>query len=272
MTASLANTPVSHVDAGRDSNHDAPPALIAHRGLSAHAPENTLAAVQAAHDAGCRWVELDVQLLGDGTPVIWHDSGLKRCAGVGGRLSRLDLAAARRLDAGRWFSLAFAGEGMATLDEMLALIDRLGLGLNLEVKVGRGRDAEALAAAALPPTLDCLPAERLIVSSFDIRALRALRRMQPDAQRLRLGLLYDRVPRSWAKQAQALDAYSLHVDWRHLKPTVARAIAASPYRLLCYTVNDRDVYRRLRDWGVDGAISDDPRLLDLHQGGDGNSD
>ncbi|WP_136066771.1 glycerophosphodiester phosphodiesterase family protein [Modicisalibacter radicis] len=265
MTASLPDTPVSHLDASRGAVHAAPPALIAHRGLSAHAPENTLAAVQAAHDAGCRWVELDVQLLGDGTPVIWHDSGLKRCTGVGGRLNRLDLAAARRLDAGRWFSPAFVGEGMATLEEMLALIGRLGLGLNLELKVGHGRDAEALVAAALPPTLARLPAERLIVSSFDSRALRAARHVQPDARCLRLGLLYDRVPRNWARQAQALDAYSLHVDWRRLKPTVARAIAASPYWLLCYTINDREVYRRLRDWGVHGAISDDPLQLDLGQ-------
>ncbi|WP_412176366.1 glycerophosphodiester phosphodiesterase family protein [Halomonas sp. HP20-15] len=257
----------SRGEASPGAHHDAPPALIAHRGLSAHAPENTLAAVQAAYDAGCHWVELDVQLLGDGTPVIWHDSGLRRCAGVGGRLSRIDLASARRLDAGRWFSPAFAGEGMATLDEMLALIERLGLGLNLEIKVGRGRDAEALVDAALPPTLQRLPAERLIVSSFDIRSLRALRRMQPNAQRLRLGLLYDRPPRNWVAQAEALDAYSLHVDWRRLKPSLARDIAASPYRLLCYTVNDRDVYHRLRDWGVEGAISDDPLRLDPDQAG-----
>lgn len=265
MTASLHIEPMTHTEAEADDH--APPALIAHRGLSAHAPENTLAAVQAAHEAGCGWVELDVQLLGDGTPVIWHDSGLKRCAGVGGRLSRLDLAAARRLDAGRWFSPAFAGEGMATLDEMLALIERLGMGLNLEIKVGRGRDAEALVAAALPPTLQRLPSERLIVSSFDVRALRAMRSMQPDARRLRLGLLYDRAPRTWLAQAEALDAYSLHVDWRHLKPALTRAIVASPYRLLCYTVNERDVYRRLRDWGVDGAISDDPLRLDPEQAG-----
>ncbi|MDG4869253.1 glycerophosphodiester phosphodiesterase family protein, partial [Guyparkeria sp. 1SP6A2] len=56
------------------------PTLIAHRGYSAAAPENTLTAVRAAHQAGARWVELDVQLLGDGTPVIWHDSDVSRCS------------------------------------------------------------------------------------------------------------------------------------------------------------------------------------------------
>src|SRR5690554_7324429 len=74
------------------------PRLIAHRGLSARAPENTLAAVRAAQAAGCRWVELDVQLLGDGTPVIWHDATVKRCSDGRARLADLDFPAARRLD------------------------------------------------------------------------------------------------------------------------------------------------------------------------------
>ena len=73
------------------------PRLIAHRGLSASAPENTLAAVRAAHEAGITWVELDVQLLADGTPVIWHDATVKRCSNGHGRLAKLSLAEARRL-------------------------------------------------------------------------------------------------------------------------------------------------------------------------------
>ncbi len=56
------------------------PTLIAHRGYSAAAPENTLAAVRAAHQAGATWVELDVQLLKDDTPVIWHDGDVRRCS------------------------------------------------------------------------------------------------------------------------------------------------------------------------------------------------
>ncbi|OBX37392.1 glycerophosphoryl diester phosphodiesterase [Halomonas elongata] len=171
----------------------APPRLIAHRGLSARAPENTLAAVRAAHEAGCRWVELDVQLLGDGTPVIWHDRDVSRCSNGRGRLVDLDIARARQLDAGSWFAAEFAGEPMATLERMLTLIDELALGLNLELKVNRGRDPEALVERALPPLLEALPAERLIVSSFDASALAHARRQAP-AERLPLGGLFERVP------------------------------------------------------------------------------
>lgn len=245
--------------------HDALPAFIAHRGLSARAPENTLAAVRAAHAAGCRWVELDVQLLGDGTPVIWHDAGTRRCSGERGRLSGLDLAGAQRLDVGRWFSEDFAGERMATLEAMLELIVELDLGLNLEFKVNRGRDARALVDSVLPQVERRLEPQRWLASSFDHSALRALRRHRPDPERLRLGLLYEKPPRQWAAQAEGLAAFSVHVDYRRLREPVARAITTSPYRLVCYTVNDPAAARRLRDWGVASLISDDPPRLDRDQ-------
>ncbi|KXS39480.1 MAG: hypothetical protein AWU55_462 [Halomonadaceae bacterium T82-2] len=237
------------------------PPVMAHRGLSAHAPENTLAAVRAAHAAGCRWVELDVQLLGDGTPVIWHDAGIKRCTGERGRLAGLSLATARRLDVGGWFSAEFNGERMATLEAMLDLIVSLELGLNLEFKVNRGRDPAALVDAVLPPVERCLPPSRWLASSFDRRALHALRRHRPDPHQLRLGLIAKRLPRSWREDIRALDAFSLHLDWRRLREQQARAVAASPCRLVAYTVNDPHVARRLYAWGADSLISDDPKKL-----------
>nr|WP_297460249.1 glycerophosphodiester phosphodiesterase family protein [uncultured Halomonas sp.] len=244
-----------------DAAFPALPLTIAHRGLSAQAPENTLAAVRAAHAAGCRWVELDVQLLGDDTPVIWHDNGVRRCSTGRGKLQRLTLDAAHRLDVGAWFASDFAGERMATLDVMLALIDELDMGLNLEIKVCRGRDVQALVNAALPKAMAAIPSERLIVSSFSLTALNAMRRLESDPQRLRLGILYDKAPRRWLEEAQRLDAYSLHLDWRRLTLNVARAIATSPHKLLCYTVNDPTTFARLREWGMDSAISDDPARL-----------
>ncbi|WP_069384799.1 glycerophosphoryl diester phosphodiesterase [Halomonas caseinilytica] len=234
-----------------------PPRLIAHRGLSARAPENTLAAVRAAHEAGCRWVELDVQLLGDGTPVIWHDRDVSRCSNGRGRLADLDIDQARRLDAGSWFDAAFAGESMATLEQMLTLIDELALGLNLELKVNRGRDPKALVEHVLPTLLDALPAERLIVSSFDATALTQARRQAP-AERLPLGALFERIPRDWAARCAAIDAYSVHADWRRLRASRAHDIVQAGHALLCYTANDPAAFATRWEWGVHGVISDDP--------------
>ncbi|MBB3189775.1 glycerophosphoryl diester phosphodiesterase [Halomonas cerina] len=238
------------------------PRLIAHRGLSARAPENTLTAVRAAHEAGCRWVELDVQLLGDGTPVIWHDRDVKRCSNGRGRLATLSLAGAKRLDAGGWFASAFAGEPMATLEEMLALLVERGMGVNLELKVNRGHDPTTLAEVVVPTVLAALPPEQRLLSSFDAQAL-ARSRALAGPEQLALGVLFKRIPDDWAERCRAVAAYSVHADWRYLRETRARSMKAAGVAMLCYTVNDIEVFERLGRWGIDGVFSDDPgRLVD----------
>ncbi|WP_290788414.1 glycerophosphodiester phosphodiesterase family protein [Halomonas sp.] len=233
------------------------PRLIAHRGLSARAPENTLSAVRAAHAADCRWVELDVQLLGDGTPVIWHDATVKRCSDSRARLVDLNLPRARRLDVGGWFGDEFRGERIATLSEMLALVDALGLGLNLELKVNRGRSAAALVEEAIPAALDALPPERLIVSSFNAAALACARDLAP-ASRLALGALFEGIPGDWRQRCEALEAFSVHADWKRLSRRGALAVREAGYPLICYTANDPAAFAHQWGWGVSSVISDDP--------------
>ncbi|MFO7646771.1 glycerophosphodiester phosphodiesterase family protein [Halomonas campaniensis] len=239
------------------------PRLIAHRGLSAHAPENTLAAVRATREAGCAWVELDVQLLGDGTPVIWHDATVKRCSDGRARLADLDLPAARRLDVGSWFADRFRGERMATLREMLGLIEALGLGLNLELKVNRGRSAAALVEGVLPTLLDALPAERVIVSSFNADALARARELAP-ADRLALGVLFEGITRDWRERCEAVAAFSVHADWKRLSRRSALAVHEAGYPLLCYTANDPAAFAHQWAWGVASVISDDPARFAGH--------
>ena len=122
------------------------PRVIAHRGLSARAPENTLAAFRAAAGAGVPWVECDVQLTADGHAVLLHDETLDRTTDGTGRLADTPLAGLRGLDAGGWFDAAFAGESIPALSEALDLLAALGLGVNLEIKSGPGRGPEAARA------------------------------------------------------------------------------------------------------------------------------
>ncbi|GAA3894195.1 glycerophosphodiester phosphodiesterase family protein [Halomonas cibimaris] len=233
------------------------PPVIGHRGYSARAPENTLSAVIETRRAGVRWVELDAQLLGDATPVIWHDRDVGRCSNGRRRLIDLTREDAARLDAGRWFGNAFAGEPMATLDEMLALLDELDMGLNLELKVNRGHDPAVLAHRAVPEAMRRLPPERLIVSSFSARALAAARNIAPP-RRLALGTLYKRLPVDWRRRCEAIDAFSVHLDWRYATRAQLVAIRRAGYAAVCYTVNEPAAFARYRAWGAASVISDDP--------------
>ena len=243
------------------------PRLIAHRGYSAAAPENTLAAVSAAHAAGASWVELDVQLLGDGTPVIWHDADVSRCSDSRRKLRNLDWEQAQQLDVGGWFSDAFAGERMASLEAMLNLLNALNMGANLELKVNKGRDPVALVETCLPLIQAALPPEQMIISSFNQQALRACRE-QAGADELALGILCEAIPTDWQAQAESLQAFSLHPHWARLKRTQVAAVKRAGYPLLSYTVNDPSAFAPYWHWGVDSAITDQPaafqRYLDNH--------
>ena len=94
--------------------------IWAHRGASASAPENTLAAFRAAEAAGAAGIELDVHLSADGVPVVIHDETVDRTTDGHGPVAALTLCRLRQLDAGRWFAPAFAGEALPTLEEILA--------------------------------------------------------------------------------------------------------------------------------------------------------
>ena len=108
--------------------------VCAHRGHSAGAPENTLAALAAARELGATSAEIDTVLTADGEIVLLHDLTLDRTTDGAGLAARRSLAEIRALDAGAWFGPAFAGERVPTLAEALDAARVLGLGLHVEIK------------------------------------------------------------------------------------------------------------------------------------------
>lgn len=119
----------------------AEPEIIAHRGYSSAAPENTLAALRAAIEAGAPAVEFDLRTAADGTPVLFHDARLGRTTTGAGPVWRRTVEELRSLDAGSWFSAEFVGERIPTLAEALELLDRRVDRIYPEVK-GYGELAE----------------------------------------------------------------------------------------------------------------------------------
>src|SRR5512140_114461 len=152
------------------------PLVLGHRGASADAPENTLAAFRLALAQGADGAELDAWRCATGEVVVAHDEDARRVAGADLRLPDAPLAALRALDVGAWKGEAFRGERMPLLAEVLEALP--GAVVNVELK-SRGRDLR-LADAAARVVARARAGGRVLVSSFDWRLLVAFRMAAPD--------------------------------------------------------------------------------------------
>jgi glycerophosphoryl diester phosphodiesterase len=169
-----------------------PPLIIAHRGDSAHRPENTLSSFASALELGAELVEMDVQLTRDGVVVVIHDASVDRTTDGGGRVRDMTLAELRRLSAGYplRFGSAFAGERVPTLAEVLALLRERARAM-IEIKsesVTGDADGgiEALSVAAVRRA--GMERDAALIS-FDHRALLRCRQLAPEIAR---GHVFDR--------------------------------------------------------------------------------
>jgi glycerophosphoryl diester phosphodiesterase len=232
------------------------PKIIGHRGAAGHAPENTLASMRRAHQLGATWVEIDVKLTKDDVPILMHDATLARTTSCRGTVADMTWAELAGCDAGGWFAGEFAGEPIPTLAALVELLNELSMGLNLEIKPCPGREAETgrVVAEVFPGLWPAhLPAP--VISSFSIDALAAYAAVAPGMER---ALIVHGLPDDWAAIATRLGLKAMHCDAKRLKRHQAADMLAAGLAVRCYTVNDRDVAKRLFEWGIESVISDYP--------------
>ena len=213
---------------------------------------------RTAKALGCGWVEFDVRLTADHALVVCHDDVPKRTTGARGRISRLPLDAIRRLDAGSWFGLAFAGELVPTLDEALNLCAQLGLAANVEVKAERGRGPATTAAVAAVLTRLATGLPPILISSFLADAVAEAASSMPAIPR---GMLWRKLPRNWQTIAERLGCATIHCGQADLTEQAAAEVCAAGYPLLAYTINDLKRARKLYNWGVTSVFSDAPDII-----------
>ncbi len=246
--------------------------IIAHRGASAEAPENTLAAFRRALELGAGMIELDVRLTSDGIPVVFHDETLSRTSDGKGAVSDLPLERVRRLSAGGWYGGSFREERIPTLEEVYDLVgDRAEI--NVEIKGA----AEETADGALGVVNGAGAIERTLFSSFDPRALERIRANSASA---RLALLLgpgsfvgpdtplsgDPVARVLTRVARwaplRLEGVNLH---RLLASAdLVEALHQRALRVYVYTVDGLRSVRAMARMEVDGVFTNDPALLLRH--------
>ncbi len=233
------------------------PLFIAHRGLSAHYPENTLAAFKGAIAAGAHMIELDVCLSKDRQLVVIHDETVDRTTHGTGAVKTLTLLQLSRLDAGSWFDPRFHAERLPTLDQVLNAV-KGHLLVNIEIKPEAFEDqgpADAVERQVLDLVLKKNMRDDILVSSFEWQVLESLRKMDPG---IALGLLSD-VPaddslRYWYRRVKG---YSWHPDYRVVTQHQVDSLHDLGARVFPYAVDGEIDTRGMLAMGVDGLIVDD---------------
>jgi glycerophosphoryl diester phosphodiesterase len=267
--------------------------VIAHRGASALAPENTLGAVRLAWELDADAVEVDVQLSANGQLVVIHDETLTRTAGRGERVSDLSGAELSRVDVGSWFGTEWASERVVTLREVIATVPD-GKRLFVELKCGTGavnaqakpvysghgigfsapisaesvQNKQSLVALEEPLVEVAATPQKVVLIGFDLDLMKAVKQRY-SAHKVFLVAEQKLDGQVWRPTVEELieAAKAAKLDGLDLSNTLAvgrssvNQIHEAGLSSCIWTVKSLDDARRLIDAGVESLTMDDPRLL-----------
>jgi len=260
-----------------------PVEIVAHRGASISAPENTLPAVKLAWQLDADAVEIDVQMTRDGQLAVIHDTTLKRTAGIDTNVCDLDMSELRTIDVGAWKADQWRGVTISELSEILATIPH-GRRLFVELKGGDSPDTHATIASALPRYFAAasVTPESVVLISFSPALLRAAKQLLPAFDAF---LVVEQVPvpseqepeqdesddnaAAWKPSiAEIIDvALSSGFDGVDLSNTAAvtreavEMIHQAQLASCIWTVNSIDDAYRLAAAGVNSLTTDDPKTI-----------
>ena len=229
------------------------PKIIAHRGLCGVAPENTLASLHKAAQAGLTWVEFDVMLSKDKELVVFHDADLARTTNGQGLLRDLTLTQLKILDAGSWFAQEFADERIPSLQEVLLCCRDLGLAVNIELKPDNLAEASLVQGVLHMLNVYRYELNQVLLSSFSLNTLRQLKQLNIPYC---LGWNLEHWEAGWSKIARELAVFSLHFPFEELTQEKIMMIKAENKHVLAFTVNSKQVANDLFTLGVDAVFSD----------------
>lgn len=215
--------------------------IVAHRGWSGEAPENTMTAFRLAmSEPDIAFIELDVHLSKDGVPVVIHDHTVDRTTDGSGRISDHTLEELRGLDAGGWFAERFAGEVIPTLEEVLLLAkDRIGLHVELKTMGGcyPGIEEEVLRCLER-----CGMKEQVVLSSFDHDSMKRVHELDPS---VRTALIYLGKPVLLLEQLRYAGAGGASLHYAFVTRELVEEMAEEGIDLGVWTVDDSEALEDL---------------------------
>lgn len=234
-----------------------PPIVIAHRGISAKAPENTMAAFSLAFaHPEIRMIELDVRVSRDGHPVVIHDRTLQRTTTGNGAVRSYTLEELKRYDAGSWFHPSFSGERIPTLRKVLTAA-RGTCWVNIELKSDLWlRDAGPFIRRVVDEVYECGMTSHVLLSSFTHDLLAVAAALDPSIPRGVIYNVYRDFGRPPSKLAGRVGASVFVCARRELRKSMIRDARQQGLALYVYTLNSVQDAKKMAGGGIDGIISD----------------
>ncbi|WP_018933187.1 glycerophosphodiester phosphodiesterase [Gracilibacillus lacisalsi] len=238
---------------------------VAHRGASAHAPENTMAAFHKGVEMKSDYIEIDVQMTADEELVIIHDTTVNRTTNGTGAVGDLTLEEIRALDAGSWFSEEFAGEKIPTFEEVLdAFRGKVGILIELKSPELYPGMEEKVADALKERNMDHAKNKKIIIQSFNHGSMELSKELLPEIPHGVLAGL------SWAGVTdEQLEAFTTYADYFNpnqniVTPTLVDRVHETGMQIMPYTSRSQEQADRLFNLGVDGIITDYPEHVYHH--------
>lgn len=233
------------------------PLIIAHRGASGTAPENTLAAFQKALDLGADMIELDVHLTGDDHLVVIHDPTLERTTNGAGRVIDHTLQKIRTFNAGNWFGPGFEAERVPSLQEVIELVNGR-IPINIEVKIPHYLDQAYTqkTATLLANILNQRNPFHFLISSFDYSFLAAIHELAPS---LPLAFLFSGLTPSLKVKIKSGMLHALHPHWWITNLSLMELASKHHLQVNVWTVDNPKQMKRLKGMDVNGIITNFPK-------------
>jgi glycerophosphoryl diester phosphodiesterase len=230
------------------------PMIMAHRGYSAKAPENTMPAFKMCMDEGFTAAELDVQMLADGTIIVMHDDNLKRTTGLDKNVWEVTYDEIKDLDNGSFFSSDFAGTKIPTLDEVLKLAGSGDRKLYLNIEIKRNGHDDGITQKVVDIILDNNYLDNCDITSQDYSTLEEVREYNPHV----LTAYTSVIGIGEMESLDAADIISIQETFATFE-NVERLHRAGK-RVFVWTVNEKATMKQLVSLNVDAILTNDPAL------------
>ena len=237
------------------------PLVVAHRGSSGSAPENTLAAFRLAIEEGADMVELDVRMTRDFFLVVLHDQDIRRTTNGEGKVWDFSLQELRAFDAGASYHARFKGERIPTLRQAMDLLPPR-VSLNIEVKTdGEPRTKLAMEEACILAIMEKKMEGRTIVSSFNHAYLKRFHHLYPAIRTGALAVPVRDALTAPSRLARTLGTSAYICSKEQVTAAIVEDAHAHDLPVACYAINSEKELDRMLKLGVDAVVTDHPRRI-----------